>query len=327
MRRRTLLTGTASLATASLLPAAASAQDSYPNNGIVRIVVPIAAGGVTDAMARTLADELKKSLGATVIVDNKPGGNFGIGMQAVATAKPDGHTIGWIYASAVTTNPLLYKSLPYKVTDFQFLTTLVASHFVLAVPKNSPINSLADYVAAAKKQGPMLLAVSSVGGGPHLLMEDIASAAGMQVQPVAYRGEAPAVLELISGQIPSFVGVMASVSEQYKAGQVKVIAISSDQRVPELPEIPTFKEQGYPSAVVTFWHGLAVPSGTPRAVVDKLGQAIKVAAESPAFQARVRSQADSTVMLSTPEQLTARIRTETQAGDKLIKARSITVQP
>lgn len=328
MKRRSLLTSVTTLAAATLLPQLSQAQDAYPKGGVVRIVVPIAAGGVTDAMARTLAEELEKSLGATVIVDNKPGGNFGIGMRAVTTAKPDGYTLGWIYASAVTTNPLLYKNLPYKVDDFQFLTTLAASHFVFAVPKDSPINSVSDYVAAIKKQNsPGLLAVSSVGGGPHLLMEDVAAAAGIHLQPIAYRGEPLAVLDLVSGQMPAFVGVMASVSELYKAGKVKVLGISSEQRVPDLPNVPTFKEQGFPTAVVTFWHGLALPAGTPRPIVDKLSKAVAVAANSPAFQKRVNAQADTSVLLSTPEEMMARIRAETLVGEKLIKTRKISVQP
>lgn len=328
MNRRVIISFIAAVAAAVSLPFSSHAENSYPNGGVVRIIVPIAAGGVTDAMARTLADELKKSLGTPVIVDNKPGGNFGIGMQAVSTSKPDGLTLGWIYASAVTTNPLLYKNLPYKVSDFKFITTVAASHFVLAVPKSSPINSVAEYVAAVKKQkSPALLAVSSVGGGPHLLMEDIAGAGGIQIQPVAYRGEGLAVLDLVSSQIPSFVGVMASVSEQYKAGQVKVLGISSEQRVPELPEIPTFKEQGFPSAVVTFWHGLAVPAATPAPIVEKLSAAIAVAAKSPEFDARVKGQPDSSVFITTPEQMAVRIRNETENGERLIRTRNINVQP
>lgn len=326
MNRRDLLAALGAAGAATWLPQAALAQDNFPS-GVIRIVVPIAAGGVTDAMARTLADELKKQVSVPVIVDNKPGGNFGIGLQSVASSKPDGLTIGWIFASAMTTLPHLYKGLTYKVSEFQPLGTLVTSHFVLAVPKSSPVNTLAEYIDALKKQKTAgLLAVSAVGGGPHLMMEGVGAAAGVNFQPVAYRGEAPAVLELVAGQVPAFVGVMASVGEHYKAGAVKVLAISSEQRTPDLPNVPTFKEQGYPSGVVTFWHGLSVPAGTPRPIVDKLNAMIRTAANSPAFQARLKGQADTYLGLSTPEQMENLIRTESQQIEQLIKSRNIRVE-
>ncbi|MCW5652192.1 tripartite tricarboxylate transporter substrate binding protein [Hydrogenophaga sp.] len=326
MKRRQLIASLGAAGAITLLPSGAFAQEAFPSS-VIRIVVPIAAGGVTDAMARTLADEMKKQLTVPVIVDNKPGGNFGIGLQAVASAKPDGHTIGWIFASAMTTLPHLYKGLTYKPSDFQPVGTLVTSHFVLAVPKSSPYNNLREYVEAMKKQkSPGLLAVSAVGGGPHLLMEGVSAASGFSLQPVAYRGEAPAVLELVAGQVPAFVGVMASVAEHYKTGSVKVLAISSEQRTADLPDVPTFKEQGFPSGVVTFWHGLSVPAGTPRAVVDKLNAIVRTAANSPAFQARLKGQADTYLGLSTPEQMDNLIRIESQQNEQLIKARNIRVE-
>lgn len=326
MQRRQAIASLAALSSGAAFTGSAQAQAWQPS-GPVRIIVPIAAGGVTDAMARTLADELKVHLNTPVIVDNRPGGNFGIGYQALKSAKPDGLTLAFIFASAMTSMQLLYKNLPYKPSDFQPITTLSKIHFVLAVPKNSPYNTLADYVAGIKKQQtPALVGVSAVGGAPHLLMEELGANAKFPVQPIVYRGEAPAVQELVGGQLQAFCGAYASVSEFVKTDAVKVLAISSESRIPEASALPTFKEQGYPSAVVDFWFALAAPAGTPRNIVDTLHKAVVKSAHSPAFQARLKAQPDQHMTLCTPEEYNALVQRETEMWKKLITERGISVE-
>lgn len=325
MQRRTIISALAALGSTGLIPSV-HAQNWQPQ-GPIRIIVPIAAGGLTDAMARTLADELKGSLNTPVIVDNRPGGNFGIGYQALKTAKPDGLTIAFVFASAMTSMQLLYKNLPYKPSDFQPITTLSKIHHVLAVPKSSPYNTLAEYVEAVKKQkSPALVAVSAVGGSPHLMMEELGIVAGFSIQSVVYRGETPAVLELVGGQIPAFSGAYGSVAEFVRNGTVKVLAISSDKRVSDAPDIPTFKEQGYPSILVDFWFGLAATAGTPQDIIESLRAAISKAARSPAFTARLKAQPDTHLSLSTPDEYNRLVVRETEMWRKLIVSRKITVE-
>lgn len=326
MQRRQAIASLAAFGSATVFSGAARAQTWQPQ-GPIRIIVPIAAGGVTDAMARTLADELKVQLGTPVLVDNRPGGNFGIGYQALKAAKPDGQTLAFIFASAMTSMQLLYKNLSYKPSDFQPITTLSKIHFVLAVPKNSPYNTLAEYVSGVRTQNShALVGVSAVGGAPHLLMEELGASAKFGIQPIVYRGEAPAVQELVGGQLQAFCGAYASVAEFVKTNAVKVLAISSENRIPEAAAVPTFREQGYPSAVVDFWFALAAPAGTPRNIVDTLHKAVVKSADSPAFQARLKAQPDQHLTLCTPEEYDALVQRETEMWKKIITARKISVE-
>lgn len=315
----------AAMAAAAFTLPTVSAQEAWPSRPI-RIVVPLAAGGISDVMARTLAEEMRKSLNVAVIVENRPGANFFIGMQAVASAKPDGYTIAWMTSSSLTLNPIHYKDkgIPYKVSDFQLLTTLFRGHQLLAVPKSSSANNLADFVAQAKRgSAPVIVGVSSKGGSTHLMMEDLASTAGFTVQPVVYRGEPPAVQDLVAGNLPSFVGVLPSLIEQHRAGQVKLLGISADKRVAGIPDVPTFKEQGYANIDTTYWAALGVPAGTPREIVDKLHKAITDAAQSPAFAARL--QPDMEITTTTPEQLTELVKRESQKWERLVREKNISI--
>lgn len=313
------------VATLASMPAAA-ADPSYPNRPI-RFIVPIAAGGVSDTQARVLSDELKKSLNVPVLVDNKPGGNFGIGMQATAAAPADGYTMVWIFGAAVALNPMLYSNLPYKVSDFEFLTTIAKGHHILAVPKNSPFNSLADYVAAAKKDiGPSSVGVSSAGGTSHLIAEELGGLSGFKVQPVVYRGEAPAVLDLVAGNLPTFIGVVPSVIDHYRAGSVKILAITADERIAELPDVPTFKELGYKNFVMTYWAGLAVRKGTPPDVSEKLRSAVVAAMDTPAFKNKSQSLADTHLIPSTQKEFNDLVKSDADRWGNIIKTRKVTVE-
>ncbi len=312
-------------AAAVTLPTLSLAQETWPSRPI-RIVVPLAAGGISDVMARTVAEEMRKSLNVAVVVENRPGANFFIGMQAVASSKPDGYTIAWMTSSSLTLNPIHYKDkgIPYKVSDFQLLTTLFRGHQLLAVPKTSTANNVADFVAQAKRgNAPVIVGVSAKGASTHLMMEDLASSAGLTIQPVVYRGEPPAVQDLVAGNLPSFVGVLPSLIEQHRAGQVKLLGISSDKRVAGIPDVPTFKEQGYASIDTTYWAAMGVPAGTPKDIVDKLHKAITDAAQSPAFAARL--QPDMEVTTTTPAQLTELVQRESQKWERLVREKNITI--
>jgi len=302
----------------------AYAADAFPSKPI-RLIVPIAPGGATDVQARALAEVLHKSLKTPVVVENRPGGNFIIGNMAVASAPADGYTIGWALSAAMSLNPLLYNNLPYKTSDFQFLAPVSKGHHVIAIPSSTKPNTLAEWIAEVKRSGqPAAIGVSSVGGTTHLMAETVGERAGFSVQPVIYRGEAPAVQELVAGQLPAMSGIVASVLEYYKAGKVKILAVSSENRISELPNVPTFKELGY-SFVATYWNGLVAPAGTPKAIGDKLSVAIREAVASPDFKARISSVPDMHIINGSPETMNEMIKEDTAFWSRIIKSRNVKI--
>jgi tripartite-type tricarboxylate transporter receptor subunit TctC len=316
---------TLTLAALTLSAAATFASSDYPNKPI-KIIVPIAAGGATDVQARAMALELQKRLKTSVIVDNRPGGNFVIGNVAVASAPADGYTIGWALSAAMSLNPILYKNLAYKPSDFKYLAPISKGHHVIAVPSSSPVNTLQEWIDEVKKSGkPAAIAVSSVGGTTHLMAEDIAEQGQFKVEPVLYRGEAPAVQDLVANQVPAMSGIVASVLEYYKAGKLKVLAISSEQRISELPNVPTFKELGY-NFVGTYWNGMVAPAGTPQPVVDKLSSAIRDVVKSPEFRAKLSTVPDMHIIDGPPELMADMIKQDTVFWSRIIKSRGIKIE-
>ncbi|AEF88683.1 hypothetical protein DelCs14_1651 [Delftia sp. Cs1-4] len=310
-----------------LAAVAATAQPSqaFPSKPI-KIIVPIAAGGATDAQARAMADLLSKRLNNPVVVENRPGGNFVIGSVAVASAPPDGYTIGWALSAAMSLNPLLYKTLPYKPGDFQFLAPVSKGHHVIALPASAKPNTLAEWIAEVKGSGkPAAIVVSSVGGTTHLMAEDLGERAGFSVEPVLYKGQGQAVLDLISGRVPAMAGVVASVLDLYKTGKVKILAISSETRIPELPEVPTFRESGY-DLVATYWNGVVAPAGTPTPIVDKLSGQIREVVASPEYQARISSVPDMHIIVGPPQLLGAMIREDAAFWSRIIRSRNIQIE-
>src|SRR5450830_330648 len=312
-------------ATLAVVLASVHAAEVFPAKPI-KIIVPIAAGGATDVQARAMADELQKRLKSPVVVENKPGGNFVIGNVAVATAPPDGYTIGWALSAAMALNPLLYKNLPYKPEDFQFLAPVSKGHHVIAVPNTVKANTLAEWISEIKSSGrPAAIGVSSLGGTTHLMSEEIGELANFTVEPVVYRGEAPAVLDLVAGQLPAMSGIVASVLDHYKAGKVKILAISSEKRIPELPNVPTFKEQGY-DFVATYWNGVVAPAGTPKPIVDKLSSAIREVVASPEYMARISASVpDMHLIIGSPKLMAEMIKDDTVFWGRIIKNRNIKV--
>ncbi|AEF88814.1 extra-cytoplasmic solute receptor [Delftia sp. Cs1-4] len=317
-RRSILLSAIA----AAALPA--TAQEGYPNRPI-RIIVPIAAGGATDVQARAMADSLQKVLKVPIVVENKPGGNFVIGNVAVATAPADGYTIGWALSAAMALNPILYKQLPYRPENFQPLAVISKGHHVIAVPANAKANTLAEWVDEIKRSGRAApVGVSSVGGTTHLMAEDLGMKASFTVEPIVYRGEAPAVQDLLAGNLPGFSGIVASVLDHYKVGRLKVLAISSDQRIADMPNVPTFKELGYDIGV-TYWNGIVAPADTPKPVVERLAKAIAEVKAGPEFKARLAAIPDMHLIAGEPDQMRKMVRDDSAYWGRIIKARNIKI--
>jgi tripartite-type tricarboxylate transporter receptor subunit TctC len=269
-----------SLAAFSANPASAG----YPDR-IVRIVVPFAPGGGTDVIARTLAQEIAKDLGASVIIENKPGAGTIIGTQAVATSQPDGYTLLMgTFANAV--NPSLNAKLPYDPhKDFAPVALVARSFNIVVVNRNSPIKSIADLIAAAKAD-PDKLSYGTFGTGTsaHLAGELFKNMAKVNLTMVPYKGAAPAITDLIGGQIQVMFTTVASAASLIAGGQLRALAVTSAERSPAFPDLPTVAEAGVPGYAAESWYGLFAPARTPPDVIDRLNKSAALAVRSEAFK-------------------------------------------
>src|SRR5258707_6943323 len=258
-------------ALAALWLPAFSASDAwalYPDR-IVRIVVPFAPGGGTDVIARTVAQDRAKDLGATVIIENKPGAGTIIGTEAVATSEPDGYTLLMgTFANAV--NPSLNAKLPYDPhKDFAPVALIARSFNIVVVNPKSPFQSIADLVAAAKAD-PEKLSYGTFGTGTsaHLAGELFKNMAKVNLTTVPYKGAAPAITDLIGGQIQVMFTTVASAASLIEGGQLRALAVTSAERSPAFPRLPTVAEAGVPGYAAEGWDGLFWPCRTPRELVE-----------------------------------------------------------
>jgi len=247
------------------------------------IVVPFPAGGAGDLVPRILGEELSKSLGQPVIVENKPGAQGAIGINYVAKSKPDGYTLGVASSGPVVIGKRLFPSLPYDPKkDLAPVALTYETPFVLVVPAASPIKSLADMVKQAKQRpGRLNIAIPNKGSVQHLISEQMKSEAGLDILDIPYNGGGPAIVAAASGEVdmtwaalPNAIGMLAN-------GKVRAIAVSSSQRDPMIPDIATVVEQGWPTLVASNWNGLVAAAKTPEDILEKLNRAINAALRQP----------------------------------------------
>ena len=257
---------------------------AYPDR-IIKIVVPFAPGGGTDVVARTLAQEMQRDLGGTIIIENKPGAGTIIGTQSAAASPPDGYTLLMgTFANAV--NPSLYSKLPYNPhKDFVPVALVARSFNVVVVNPASPIKSIADLAAAAKAD-PEKLSYGTYGTGTsaHLAGELFKHLAGVNLTTVPYKGAAPAITDLLGGQIQVMFTTVASCASLVSAGQLRAIAVTSAERSAAFPQLPTVAEAGVPGYVAESWYGLFAPANTPPDVIDRLNKSAAKAVQSDAFK-------------------------------------------
>ena len=277
---------------AALLAAACiAAPVSAAQEGVTRLIVPFAAGGPIDVTARILAEGVRDELG-TVIIENRPGAGGNIGSDLVAKAAPDGRTIGVATLASHAVNPWLYKKLPFDAAkDFLPVTLMVYVPNVLVMnaeqAEKLKINNVADLVAYAKKNPGMLTYGSGGNGsGGHLAGELFKRQAGVDVVHVPYNGGAPAQLALLSAQIDFTFDNLATAAPNIRAGKLKALAVTTDKRSNELPDVPTMKEGGLTDFSVATWWGLVVPAGTPADVVEKLNAVFTKAMQTPEAKKR-----------------------------------------
>ena len=290
--RRTLI--------ASLLALAASASFAAWPDQTIRIMVPWAPGGATDQIARLIAQPLGQALGVTVVVDNKGGAGGVIGTQMFVKDKPDGYSLLLATSSTNAAAPYLYKKLGFDpLADFTPVTTLCAIPNVMVVPAKSPWNSLADIVAAAKKDPDKYTYGSAgIGGSQHLAGAEFKKVAGIEIRHVPYKGSGPAAQDLIAGNIDMMIdtGSLGSI----RGGLLKPIAVAADKRLPALPNVPTFREAGVPM-VASAWYGLMLPAHAPREVVARLNAEVNRILKSPEIHQRLVDMG-AEVWGSTPEE-------------------------
>jgi tripartite-type tricarboxylate transporter receptor subunit TctC len=306
---------------AGALPAAAQIPAGYPNKPI-KMIMPYAAGGLSDKVVRTIAEELQRSHSMTIVVENRTGGNTVPAALAVTTAAPDGYTIGWFAGATFSTVPLLVPNVSYKSEDFQPVFLGFQGPLVLAVANNVPASNVKEYVAWVKSQGkPALVGATAKGGSGHLMAEQMGLEAKIGVEAVAYRGAAPAIGEMLGGQLPAMFDILDTFLVQHQAKKLKIIGMTSKKRLAVTPDVQTFEEAGYPEVRGQFWQGLFVPAGTPPAVVALLYQRFNEAFKNPAVLARLSP--DLEVMALNPNDFAAYVARDQLYWRSVIKATNV----
>jgi tripartite-type tricarboxylate transporter receptor subunit TctC len=301
------------------LPLAVLAQ-GYPERPI-RVVVPYPAGGGIDVLARVLGEELGKRLGQGFVVENRPGGSTIPAATEVARAAPDGYTLLLTTDSTISVNPHLFTKLPYDpVKDFVPITQLVFLNQLLLAHPSVPAANLKELVALAK-QKPGSLNYGSYGNGsqPQLAMETFKQQAGVDIVHIPYKGIPQAIPAAIAGEVQLTFSGAASSQGHIQAGRLKPLAIGGDKRLPLLPDVPTFTEQGYPGVPANAWFGLFAPAGTPPAVVNKLAAEIAAILRSPDFKAKQVDAKGYELVASTPAQFAAFLREDNERSARAVK--------
>ena len=297
----------------------ALAQDWVPSKPI-RIIVPIV-GSTNDVLARLVAPELQKALGQPVIVENKPGAGGNLGADIVAKAAPDGHTLLIGYNGPLAINVTLFDKMPYDpVKDLLPITLAVTTAQYLTVNPQVPFRNVAEMVAYAKAH-PNKLSYGSVavGSASHLTMEMLKLASGANLTHVPYRGAAPALTDLIAGNIQAAFLVPGNVQQFVKDGRLKLIASSGAKRFESTPDIPTLVESGYPDLVAMSWIGFLTTAGTPRPVIDRYHRELTRILQTPEMRERLRGM-EFELVASTPEYFAAWIKSEITRWGIVIKA-------
>ena len=250
-------------------------------------MVPYAAGGPTDVLGRMVGDYLSRDLKQTVVVENKAGAQGAIGAEVVARAEPDGYTLFFTAASIVVLNPQLYKKLPYDpVKDFRMLAIITDLPVLMEVHPSVPAKTVAEFVAYAKQNpGKLNFGSAGTGGTTHLAGEMFRQMAGVDMVHVAYKGAGPALTDLLSGNIQLMFDTLGTALPPVKAGLLRPLAVSSAQRIPDLPDVPTMAEAGYPQYAVSVWYGVAAQSKLPDEIAQKLKASLDRALSDDTFRA------------------------------------------
>jgi tripartite-type tricarboxylate transporter receptor subunit TctC len=306
----------------SLAVAAGTAAAANPTT----IVVAFPAGGPADTLARVVATELEGKLGATVVVENKPGGNGAIAASYVARANPDGKTLFLSSAGAIAINPPLYPKLVYNPKkELQPITMLVSTPEVLVVPASGQIHSVEQFLKAARAEpGTVTLASSGVGSMPHMAISLFKAATKTDILHVPYRGAAPAITDTVGGQVGGFFGDISGLMPFIKDNRVRPIGIAAPKRSDILPEVPTFDELNIKNVYANNWYGMFAPKATPAETINALNTALREVMKSESVQAYVKKSGIEATPMS-PQEYEAVIDADTSKWAQVIKAEGITI--
>jgi len=316
-----LALATAALAALAVAPVAAQAP--YPDHA-VRILVPFPPGGPADALARIAADEMARSFGQPVVVENRPGAGGNIGMELGAKAPPDGYTLTLAPTGNLTVAPHLYAKLPYDpAKDYAPITVIAAVPNILIVNPRVPARSLAELIALAKaKPGVVKYSTPGNASSNHVAGALLESMAGIKLTHVPYKGSGPATIAALGGEVDIVITGIATVTPQWKAGKLKILAIGADKRHPSWPDIPSTGEAGLQGYYAGTWFGVVARTGTPRGIIDKLNREIVAALSAGELKDRLTAIGFD-VFTGTPEEFAAFMKTDMARAAKVIKAAGI----
>ncbi|MFM9884670.1 MAG: tripartite tricarboxylate transporter substrate binding protein [Burkholderiales bacterium] len=308
------------------LDAAAQALAVYPSKPI-RMIVPYPPAGPTDVVGRPMIEKLSANLGVAVVADWRPGGNTIIGTEAVAKSAPDGYT--WLFTTfAHTTMPALSKSLPYSpLEDFVGAAMVATFPGVAVIPATLPATTIAEFVAHAKSApGKLSYANAGIGSSTHLNTELFKMRAGIDMHAITYKGQAPAIPDLITGRIAFAFTSPALAVPHVKAGKLRALAVAAAKRSTLLPDVPTMAEAGYPDAQVTAWFAILVPAKTPRDIVQRIHREVARALAEPDVVQRAEAGGVTIEAPMAPEAIDAMMKSEVARGAKFMKEAGIEAQ-
>jgi tripartite-type tricarboxylate transporter receptor subunit TctC len=313
----------ASIVATLIVGAGGAAAQSYPARPI-RIIVAFSPGGTTDYVCRLIAERARSLLGASVVVENKPGANGTIGADLVAKAAPDGYTLFFSTAGALAITPSMRNDLPYDpIRGFAPILPVARNTVVFAINPSLGIASAQDMIARAReKPGAITVAITGIGAISHLTIEMLQVAAGIRLQAVPYRGAGAAIADLVGGQVNAMSAEMPVLMAQIRAGKAKILAVASPSRSEAMPDVPTFVELGYPDVVADNWSGLLAPPNTPPEIVARLNAAFNAVVKDPDVRRRLAEVGVSTIGGS-PQDLTALITRETARWRKVVAATGV----
>jgi tripartite-type tricarboxylate transporter receptor subunit TctC len=299
------------------LPALAEA--AYPSRTI-KVIVPYPPGGTTDFLGRLVAEQLTTGLGATVIVENKPGAGTTLGASQVARAEPDGYTLLMATSTTLAINKTLYRSLPYDpVKDFAPIALVAGVPFALIINPSIPATTLAEFIAYAKSSPGLTYGSAGNGSPQHLGAEMLKAAAAIDIRHVAYRGSVPAMLDVIAGHISFMVVDLQPALPQIREGKVRVLGVTTLRRIAAAPDIPTLAEGGLAGFELVAWQGVVAPAGVPRPIIDRLAAQIARLVADPATRDKLTHIALEPLAGSTPDGFAAYIKTEVGRWSDIVR--------
>ncbi len=298
-----------------LIASLAWGQADYPSKPI-RMIVPFPPGGVTDIVARTVSVKLSAELGQPVVVENRAGASGAIGAELGARAAPDGYTLIMGNISTLGINPITFAKLGYDpITSFDPISLVAVQPLLITVHPGVPAKNLAELVQLAKSQ-PGQLNYGTAGSSIHLAVEQFNSLAGIRMNHIAYKGSAPAITDLVGGQIQVLFDPFSSIYPLVVAGKIRALAVTTEKRATAAPQLPTVAEQGYAGFDVSSWQGIVVPAGTPKPIIQRLYRGLVTVMASPEVKEKF-AQYSAFATASTPEQFAAYIKEELTRWQKV----------